>query len=110
MFIRERVNSVLGDWCGLSPANQTISLEDLWDLTRNNQRRPHDMPFQPDGVEDLLGKLSSEFKKLGQPCIEISELKKNNFKPNGDIDSVDDLVEAVAECRTIDCPQEGALQ
>jgi hypothetical protein len=92
------VNEVLADWCGVAPDDQTMSLEVLWTSTRNNPARPHNgIDFQPDGVQDLLSKLIKEFKKPGKERKRVSVLKTNSFKPNGDIDTVNDLVSAVVD-------------
>jgi len=99
MTIRERVNNVLADWCGVAPEDQTISLEFLWISTRDNPQRPHSRTdFQPDGVQDLLVKLKTEFEKPGTVRKNTSRLTPGSFKPNGDIDSVNDLVRAVVDC------------
>jgi hypothetical protein len=99
MAIRRRVNEVLADWCGVSPDDQTIGLETLWISTRNNPDRPHNgIDFQPDGVQDLRDKLIVEFKKPGNERKRVSVLKANSFKPNGDIETVNDLVRAVLLC------------
>ena len=101
MTTRRRVNIVLHDWCGEQPNNieQTMSLAVLWTATRNNPDRPHNgVDFQPLGVADLLSKLTTEFKKPGNLRKQIAVLNLNSFKPNGDIDSVDDLVEGVLGC------------
>jgi hypothetical protein len=99
MVIRYRVNQVLADWCGEDTDDQTTSLSGLWIATRKNPHRPHDgIEFQPDGVHDLLAKLRTEFKKPGNVRKDISELTAASFKPTGDIDSIDDLVDAVGEC------------
>jgi hypothetical protein len=97
--IRKRVNDVLADWCGETPDDQTMSLEVLWTSTRNNPERPHDgIDFQPDGVQDLLTKLVKEFKKPGNERKKVSVLTTDSFKPTGDVDSVNDLVQAVVDC------------
>jgi len=98
MTIRERVNRVLEDWCGENANNidQTMSLEVLWTTTRNNPNRPHNgVAFQPEGVMDLLTKLTQEFKKPGNVRKKISVLTTASFKPNGTIDTIDNLVEAI---------------
>jgi hypothetical protein len=98
MTIRQRVNDVLTDWCG-EPSNQidqTMSLDVLWTATRNNPARPHNgVAFQPEGVMDLLTKLDSEFQKPGEVRKQISVFTVNSFKPNGTIDTVDNLVDGV---------------
>src|SRR6266849_5873728 len=101
MTIRQRVNSVLEDWCGedANTINQTMSLEVLWTATRNNPNRPHNgVAFQPEGVMDLLTKLTSEFKKPGPVRKKTSVLTTSSFKPNGTIETVDDLVDGVVGC------------
>jgi hypothetical protein len=99
MAIRKRVNEVLGDWCGVTPDDQTIALEVLWTSTRNNPDRPHNgIDFQPDGVQDLRDMLVEEFKKPGTERKRVSVLKAGHFKPNGDIETVNDLVRAVVVC------------
>lgn len=99
MAVRDRVISVLEAWCGSAPADNTISLSDLWNDTRNNPNHPHDgIAFQPDGVNDLLDKLKTEFRKPGPVRLDTSVLKTTSFKPNGDIDTVNDLVDAVIAC------------
>ena len=101
MSVRRRVNIVLQDWCGEQANNidQTISLDVLWIATRNNPDRPHNgVDFQPLGVADLLAKLTTEFAKPGKLRKQISVLTLNSFKPNGDIDSVDDLVGGALGC------------
>jgi hypothetical protein len=96
MAIRKRVNDVLIDWCGMKPDDQTMGLELLWTTTRNNPDRPHNgIDFQPDGVQDLRDMLIDEFKKPGTVRKRVSVLKANHFKPNGDIETVNDLVLAV---------------
>ena len=96
MSIRARVNSVLADWCGIAPANQAISLEALWTSTQNDANRPHNgVPFQPDGVRDLLPKLDAEFTKPGEVLKDTSSLTATSFRPNGNIDAVNSLVAAV---------------
>jgi hypothetical protein len=110
MSLRRRVNIVLHDWCGEQPNNidQTISLDVLWIATRNNPDRPHNgVDFQPLGVADLLSKLTTEFKKPGDVRKQISVLTLNSFKPNGDIDSVDDLVGGVLGCPNLPPIPEG---
>lgn len=104
MPIRDRVNLVLAAWCGADPDNidQTMSLADLWESTRDNPASPHSaIPFQPEGVEDLVVKLLSEFKKPGAVRKDTSGLTPNSFKPSGDVDSVDDLVRAVVACPSL---------
>ena len=99
MAIRKRVNEVLDDWCGIAPFDQTMTLESLWVSTRNNPQRPHNgIDYQPDGLQDLLAKLVTEFKKPGKERKKVSVLKTNHFKPNGEIDTVNDLVSAVVDC------------
>jgi hypothetical protein len=99
MAIRKRVNEVLDDWCGLAPFDQTMSLEILWVSTRDNPHRPHNaMDYQPDGVQNLLTKLTTEFKKPGVERIKVSVLKPSNFKPSGSIETVNNLVKAVGNC------------
>jgi hypothetical protein len=96
MAIRKRVNEVLDDWCGIAPFDQTMSLQALWESTRNNPKRPHSaMDYQPDGVQDLLTRLVKEFKKPGVERIRVSVLKPGHFKPNGAIETVNNLVKAV---------------
>jgi len=107
MTIRERVNTVLSDWCGEVPfeLDPTMSLSDLWISTRNNATRPHNgIDFQPDGVQDLLSKLASEFKKPEGDRKRISVLTANSFKPNGTIDTINTLVDAVVRCPNIPTP------
>lgn len=101
MSIRDRVNLVLAGWCGADPdsIDQTMSLTDLWESTANNASSPHSaIPFQPEGVEDLLVKLGKEFKKPGRVRKDTSGLTPGSFKPNGDLDSMNDLVRAVVVC------------
>ena len=101
MSIRDRVNLVLAVWCGADPdsIDQAMSLTDLWESTRHSASSPHSaIPFQPEGVEDLLVKLGKEFKKPGRVRKDTSGLTPASFKPNGDIDSVDNLVRAVLVC------------
>jgi hypothetical protein len=110
MSIRKRVNLVLSDWCGEPPnrINQAISLDVLWTATRNNPDRPHNgVAFQAEGVVDLLGRLDSEFTKPGSVRKRISVLRPNSFKPNGNIDSVDNLVEGVVGCPNLPPMAEG---
>ncbi|MGO9259411.1 MAG: hypothetical protein ACLQU1_24315 [Bryobacteraceae bacterium] len=76
-----------------------MSIEELWESTLDNLESPHSaIPFQPDGVEDLLEKLRSEFKTPGEVRKDTSGLTPHSFKPDGDIDTVDDLVRAVVTC------------
>jgi len=101
MTIRDRVNDVLEDWCGQSAntIDQAMSLDVLWTATRNDPNRPHNgVAFQPEGVMDLLTKLTVEFKKPESVRKQISVLTTNSFKPNGTIDTVDNLVEGVVGC------------
>ena len=110
MSVRRRVNIVLHDWYGEQANNidQTISLDVLWIATRDNPDRPHNgVDFQPLGVADLLAKLITEFKKPGKLRKQISVLTLNSFTPNGDIDSVDDLVEGVLGCPNLPEMPEG---
>lgn len=101
MPIRDRVNQVLADWCGADPdsIDQTMSLEEIWESTRDNPQSPHSaIPFQPDGVEDLLIRLRKEFTNPGADRKDTSGLTPGCFKPSGDIDTVDHLVTAVIVC------------
>lgn len=111
MTVRERVNGVLADWCGQASfeIDPTVKLSDLWISTRNNANRPHNgIDFQPDGVQDLLVKLTAEFKKPGSVRKRISVLTANSFKPSGDIDSVDNLVDGVVHCPNLPATPGGA--
>ena len=111
MAIRLRVNQILADWCGEAPADQTISLEVLWISTRNNPSHPHNgIPFQPVAVQDLLVRLDSEFRKPGIERKRTSVLKETDFKPNGSIDSVNDLVQAVVNCPNLPSTPTGIMQ
>jgi hypothetical protein len=99
MAIRDRVNQVLADWCGEPIDDQTTILSELWTATRDNPHRPHDgIDFQPDGVNDLLAKLRTEFRKPGKVRKDTSVLTAVSFKPTGTIDLIDDLVDAVVTC------------
>jgi hypothetical protein len=98
-MIRERVNRVVSDWCGIAPANQGISLDVLWSETRNNPARPHSgIEFQQAAVDNLLSKLQDEFRRPGIERKDISVLTHSSFKPGGAIDSVNNLVDAVVGC------------
>jgi len=104
MTIRARVNDVLSDWCGenANQIDQTIGLDLLWTATRNNPARPHNgVAFQLEGVLDLLTKLGDEFRRPGEVRKQISVLTVNSFKPNGAIDTVDNLVDGVVGCPSL---------
>ena len=110
MSIRDRVNQVLGDWCGADPdtIDQTMSLSELWARTRDSASSPHSaIPFQPDGVQDLLAKLRKEFRKPGDVRKDTSGFTPDSLKPTGDIDKVDDLVRAVVACPNLLATQAG---
>jgi hypothetical protein len=93
--IRERINQVLQNWCGQSTPDQSQNLKMLWESTADNDVRPHDgMDFQPDGVEDLIGRLTDEFKRPG-PVRKAIVLQAGDFEPDGTILTIDDLVGAV---------------
>jgi hypothetical protein len=95
-----RTLDVLEDWCGLRPPNFTKALIDLWEETRNNPRRPHtSLDFQPDGVEDLIERLKSEFRN--PPGRRIT-LTPRSFDPNGRVKTVNDLMDAVAASDALD--------
>lgn len=96
-----RVNEVLRIWCGTEPAeiDQGMALEDLWNSTRKNPVCPHDnIDFQPAGVQDLLHKLNQEFEGAGVVRKQTSVLNLDSFKPNGDIEKVNDLISGVIGC------------
>jgi hypothetical protein len=98
-MIRQRVNAVIGDWCGGLQPDQTTALSDQWTETRNSAARPHDgIDYQPDGVNLLLEKLRAEFSKPGDERKDTSVLEASDFKPNGNIDTIDNLVDAVVAC------------
>jgi hypothetical protein len=100
MSIRDRVNEVLGDWCGTDPdgIDSTMTLEDLWESTKDSTSSPHSaLPFA-DGLQDLLDKLGKEFKRPGPVRKDTSGFTPGSFKPSGDIDTVDCLVKAVGGC------------
>ena len=76
-----------------------MALEDLWNSTRNNPAAPHDgIAFQPDGVQDLLTKLNKEFEGPGPSRKKTSVLTLGSFKPDGDVETVNDLISAVIGC------------
>jgi len=110
MSIRDRVNRVLATWCGADPdsIDPTMTLEELWRSTKDNESSPHSaIPFA-EGLEDLLKTLGKEFKKPGPVRKDTSGFTPDSFKPKGDIDTVDDLVRAVAVCPNLpSTPAEG---
>jgi hypothetical protein len=95
--IRDRVILVLAAWCGTDPnsIDSSMTLQDLWASTKNSTTNPHSaIPFA-DGLEELLRMLVAEFKKPGLVRKDTSGFTTASFKPKGDIDTVNDLVNAV---------------
>jgi len=110
--IRNRVNLVLSAWCGADPntIDQSMSLSDLWASTGDNPDSPHSaIPFLPEGVEDMLRKLAKEFRRPGTVRKDTSQLTTGSLKPNGDIETVDDLVRAVVHCPNLPPMQAGGI-
>ncbi len=97
MSIRVRVNHALFLWCGEAPDDQETTIANLWEDTRNGHVPHNGIDLSPDGLDDLRRKLDHEFLS-NPPKKDTSALSNASFKPGGDIDTVDDLVQAVIDC------------
>ena len=86
MSLETRVSEALQAWCGEEPADFTISLDDLWILHQ-------DEPFDPDGIEQLIQKLESEFSN--PPSLTVTATP-DDFRTGGKIRTVQQLISEAA--------------
>jgi len=89
--IQSRVVQVINAWCRGVTMNLTEPLEEIWARTGHAG-----VPFQKEAVESLVVVLQDEFHK---PETRTIILVADDFKPNGNLNTVDDLVQAVNESR-----------
>ena len=89
MSIQSRVVRVINTWSGGETETLTEPLEELWARTGHRA-----VPFQREAVESLVVALRQHFRQADTRTI---ILVADDFKPNGNIDTVDDLVQAVNE-------------
>jgi len=60
MSIQSRIVNTVATWCGKRPDSLSNVLKDLWDDTAPGSSHSS-LDFDPDGIDDLIQKLHSEF-------------------------------------------------
>ena len=91
MTIRIRVIDTVVEWSGVQDFSTSDPLAQIWARSASSTA----IPFKPQAVVDLIGRLQSAFAPPFVPPRNLSSWKPTMFAPPTGFNTVDDLVSAV---------------
>lgn len=91
MTIRERVIETVVAWSGVDDFSTSDPLANIWARSAASTA----IPFKPQAVSDLIGRLRSAFSPPFVPSRNLSSWTPIIFAPPAGINTVDDLVSGV---------------
>src|SRR5258708_2836923 len=89
MSIQSRVVDAVEVWCGKRPDELSTVLKDLWDDTAPSSSHSA-LDFDPDGIDDLVQKLRSEFANPPKRRVTATAA---DFRSGGKIQTVQKMVD-----------------
>ncbi len=93
----DQILSVIQQWSGQRPPKMSQNLEDWWGQTASGSSHST-LPFDPDGIEDLVRRLQQAFPS--SPALESGD-----FGSGGSVKTVEDLSQALLPAMAADLDQ-----